>query len=595
MSARKIADYGFLSDCHSAALVSRDGSIDWYCVPRFDSPSVFGRLLGDGAGHWLLRPRGDFSVHREYVGNSLVLRTVFTTASGRIELVDALALQPGSRGHHIGFRVPHMMLRRVTALDENVQVEMEFAPRFEYGLTAPRLVELERGVVAHAGPTRLQLTCDIDLEVRAGTARADFSLAAGTSRYFSLTYARTFSEVVPPRLDARHTLDDTIAAWESWMRLHLGYEGLYIEEVRRSALVLQGLTYQPSGAVIAAATTSLPEVRGRDANWDYRFAWLRDLSLTLQAQWIAACPDEAGRFFSWVSGAVGELGDAPVQIMFGVEGERDISERVLDHLEGFSNSRPVRVGNDAWRQKQLDVLGEVPNAADIVHDALGEFDADTRELLKTFAGRAAQIWGEPDAGMWETRDEERHYVSSKVLCWVALDRAIKMSSDLGADAEEVDNWSQAREEVRAAILREAWSDDINAYAGAFGSDELDASVLLMPLVGFLDAGDDRMRATIELIEKQLGDGGLVRRWGADPSGFIITSYWLVECLALAGQTERALKWFERISAYRNDVGLLSEEVELATGNLLGNFPQAFSHVGLINAAWRLTETTASHR
>jgi GH15 family glucan-1,4-alpha-glucosidase len=590
VTAPSIADYGFLSDCRSAALVSRDGSLDWWCLPRFDSPSLFGRLLDADAGHWSLRPTQACTVERTYVGESLVLRTVFRTPGGAVALTDALAFALGARGHAIGADSPGVLLRRVEGLEGEVHLRMEFAPRFEYGRTVPRLRWDSSRVVAQAGPVSVYLSAPVDVTLGAGAAEAEFTVRAGDALDFSLAYAPTFGgAAAPPALDARTALADTVAGWESWAALHTGYQGRYLDQVRRSAAVLQGLTYQPSGAVIAAATTSLPEEVGGDLNWDYRFAWLRDVSLTMQAQWVAACPHEASRFFLWLGDAMGELGDQPLQIVFGVEGERDLTEHALSHLRGYRDSRPVRVGNDAWEQRQLDVLGEVLFAAHLLRDQLGPFEERTQRLLVSLAGQAADSWHKPDAGMWEARDAERHYTSSKVMCWVALDRAVRLADRLG-DGADAERWAQARDEVRSSVLEQAWCASVGAYTGAFGSDRLDASVLLLPLVGFLPADDERMRATIEAVASGLTtEDGLVYRWDGDTATFVICSYWLVECLALAGETDRAAALFERVTAHANDLGLLAEEIDAHTGEQLGNFPQAFSHVGLINAAWQLTQ------
>jgi GH15 family glucan-1,4-alpha-glucosidase len=325
---------------------------------------------------------------------------------------------------------------------------------------------------------------------------------------------------------------------------------------------------------------------GGDLNFDYRYAWLRDLSLTMRSLWLAACPDEPGRLFAWLAGSAGHVRDELVQIMYGVEGERDLTEHELEHLAGYRGSAPVRVGNAAWEQDQLDVFGEVLDAAHLLREQLGEFAPPTQQLLVALANRAARTWEQPDAGMWEARDASRHYTSSKVMCWVALDRAVKLAPRLGAGADR-DSWVRARDAVREAILDQAWSEKAGAYTGAFGSDDLDASVLVLPLVGFLPARDHRMRATVEAIEDELGEGGLVRRWPSDRSGFLICTYWLVECLALAGEPARARSWFLSATDHANDLGLLSEEADPQSGELLGNYPQAFSHVGLINAAWRL--------
>ena len=583
----KIEDYGFLSDCWSAALVGRAGSVDWWCVPRFDSASIFGRLLGPDAGHWSLCPTAPFETTRAYVEGSLVLRTTFSTPEGQVEVTDGLALENGARGHEIGLRSPHVLLRRVVGLRGAVEMATEFAPRMEYGLTVPHVAGYPEGMVARGGPVRLVLSAPIPLSSGAGPAAGIFTVRPGDRIDFRLAYSRS-ADPRPNEGASESSLDDTLEGWRSWARIHDGYQGRYRETVRRSSLVLQGLTYQPTGAVVAAATTSLPEKIGGDLNFDYRYAWLRDLSLTTRSLWIAACPTEADRLFRWISDAAGHLSDERVQIMFGVEGERDLAEHALAHLPGFRNSRPVRVGNAAWDQEQLDVLGEVLDAAAQLRDQLGDFEEPTRQLLIGLADRAASSWSEPDAGMWETREQGRQYVSSKVMCWVALDRGIRLAPLLG-DGAHVARWGKARDLVKTEVLAKAWSEKSGAYAGAFGSDDLDASVLLLPIVGFLPANDERMWATITAIERELGDVGLVRRWPDDPMGFLICTYWLVECLALGGAVERAEQWFDRATAYANDLGLMAEQADPDRKELLGNFPQAFSHVGLINAAWRLTE------
>ncbi|MDQ3988860.1 MAG: glycoside hydrolase family 15 protein, partial [Actinomycetota bacterium] len=526
----------------------------------------------------------------------LVLRTVFRTATGEVAVTDALALDLGSRGHDIGLRSPHVLLRRVQGRSGTVDMCSDLVPRPEYGRTEPHLRTVAGGVEARGGPVRLVLTGSVPPRCADGTVRSSFSVAAGETVEFALRYSPSFGPASQP--DAGEpTIEDTLEAWESWAALHTSYDGCFPAEVRRSSLILQGLTYRPSGAVVAAATTSLPERLGGALNFDYRFAWLRDLSLTIHSLWIAACPDEPRRLFDWFADSAGRIGDELVQIMYGVEGERDLTEHVLEHLSGYRDSRPVRVGNEAWAQEQLDVLGEVLDAAHLLVDSVGTFDGPVQDMLVTLADRAADGWSAPDAGMWEARDQRRQYVSSKVMCWVALDRAVELAPRLGLRAAESESlakrWAVARDEVRAAVLEQAWSRQAGAYTGAFASDDLDASVLLLPIVGFLPATDDRMWSTIEAVERELGDGGLVRRWPSDPSGFLICTYWLAECLALGGQTERATQWFHRATGHANDLGLLSEEADPDSGDLLGNFPQAFSHVGLINAAWRIAQASTA--
>ncbi len=579
-----IADYGFLSDCHSAVLVDRSGSVDWWCLPRFDSPSVFGRLLDPDAGHWTLCPVEDFDCRRNYLGDTLVLATEFRTAAGSVSVTDALLLEPGARAHDIGLRSPHVLLRRVEGLQGTVRMRMDLSPRMEYGRTEPHLRVISGGAEAVGGPVTLTLDTELDLHIEDGAILGEFEIASGQVAELRLSYTPSFGQ--RPELAGSPSVEDTVQGWTSWTAQHTGYDGDYPEQVRRSSLVLQGLTFGPSGAVLAAATTSLPETLGGADNFDYRYAWLRDLSLTIRSLWLAACPGEPGRLFAWLAGSAGHVREELVQIMYGVEGERDLTEHVLEHLSGYRGSTPVRVGNAAWEQDQLDVFGEVLDAAHLLRDQLGEFEAPTQQLLVALANRAASTWEQPDAGMWEARDQQRHYTSSKVMCWVALDRAVDLAPRLGDQADPA-AWAKAREDVRAAILDQAWSEQAGAYTGAFGSDDLDASVLVLPLVGFLAADDERMRATIEAVERALGEGGLVRRWPSDRSGFLICTYWLVECLVLAGEPVRARSWFRSATEHANDLGLLSEEADVRTGEMLGNYPQAFSHVGLINAAWRL--------
>ena len=587
--SQRIADYALLGDGHAAALVGRDGSIDWWCPPRFDARSVFARLLGADGGHWSIRPRELRTVQRRYLPGTLVLATTFRCAGGVLPLRDALALVFGERGHAIGKRSPHVLLREAEVIEGEVRVDLELAPRPDYGLVVPRVVATAAGMLTVGGPDRVLLTGDRPLSAAGDRVTASFALRSRESAAFALQHLPGLGGHEPPPLDARAALRDTAAGWRAWTDEHQGYQGAYRELVQRSSLVLQALTYVPSGAIVAAPTTSLPEIVGGSANWDYRYAWLRDASLTLTALWIGACPDEARRFFDWMARATSTSIDRGyVPIMFGVEGERDLTEHELEHLAGYRGSRPVRIGNSAWRQQQLDVMGEVLDGAWRLRDQLGELDALTAAFLAGLADRAASDWQRPDAGIWEAREGERHYVSSKLLCWVAVDRAIRMASALGENAH-VSDWKQAREAIREAVLTEGWSDKAGAYTGAFGSDHLDASVLLMPILGLLPADDRRMRATVEAIERDLAQGPLLQRWtgAGDEGAFVACSYWLAQCHALAGDVDRARDVFEQVTDHANDLGLLSEEIDLADGELIGNFPQGLSHIALINAAWAI--------
>jgi GH15 family glucan-1,4-alpha-glucosidase len=600
MSSTRIGDHALLSDCHSSALVDSSGSVEWLTFPRFDSPAVMARLLDDDAGHWSIRPTGGFSASRRYLDETMVLETTLRTASGTVVLTDALAVGPENEGHHLGRDVPHALVRSLTCVTGEVEIEVFYAPRPEYGLVTPRLTPVAGGVAARGGAERLVLTTPVALSLVAGAAVGRQHLSAGQTLRFAL-HRSTWGEP-PARVwaaeDVDVLLERTVAAWRSWSALHQSYEGPWRQLVHTSGRVLQALTFQPSGAIVAAATTSLPEVVGGDRNWDYRYCWVRDASLTMEALWVAACPDEAVDFFAFMAAAAEcDVADHQrLQIMFGVGGEHDLTERTLSHLSGWRGSGPVRVGNGAWDQRQVDVYGELLGAAFRLRRQLNGLDRDTRRFLAGLADAAAVRWREPDNGIWEVRGEPRHFLHSKVMCWVALDRAIKMAEIIG-DGSRVSAWEQARAEIEQMVTRDGWSDSAGAFTQYVGTDALDASSLMLPIVGLLPATDPRVLATIEAIEDRLTDErGLVYRYrtetGVDglegsEGTFLLCTFWLAQALAMAGRLDRARAVFERAAGYVNDVGLLAEEVDAETGELLGNFPQAFSHIGLVNAAWAI--------
>jgi GH15 family glucan-1,4-alpha-glucosidase len=606
MSRTAIGDHALLSDRHSSALVDSAGSVEWLSFPRFDSPSVFGRLLGADAGHWQIRPVEDAPVTRRYVDSSLVLETTFHARTGTLVLTDLLALGPDNGGHRLGQNVPHLLVRRVACTEGTVEVEVDYRPRPEYGLLVPLLAQVQDGVTARGGAEWLVLTTPIPLELNAGCGSGRQVLSAGQMLHLALH--RSTLEETPARIWSQRELADvvdrTIEDWASWSRLHQGYEGPWADLVQHSGRVLQGLSFQPSGAVVAAPTTSLPEGVGGARNWDYRYAWVRDASLTLEALWVAACPDEAADFFAFLTTAAAS-GVGPgrsLQIMFGVGGEHDLTERELPHLEGWRASRPVRIGNGAWGQAQIDVYGELLGAAYRLADQLTTLDEQTTSFLVACADAAAERWVLPDRGIWEVRGEPRHFLYSKVMCWVALDRAIRLADLLGA-ADRVAEWTATRDEIHRTVVRDGWSDSAGAFSQYIGSDELDASTLMMAIVGFLPADDPRILATIDAVADRLTDDrGLVYRYrvegGVDglegeEGTFLLCTFWLAQALALSGQVDRACDVFERAVSFVNDVGLLAEEVDPRTGELLGNFPQAFSHIGLVNAAWAISQATSA--
>jgi alpha,alpha-trehalase len=599
MSSLPIADHALISDCHSAALVTRNGSIDWLCWPRFDSPSVFARILDDDGGHWSISPAGRTQSTRRYVDRTMVLETTFTSDTGTVSLVDALAVGPNERGHELGAGSPHALLRRVRGVAGEVEMEMTFAPRSEYGLLSPLLSQISEGLTVRAGADLFTLVSPVGLDVANAQGRAHFTVKEGDDAVFCLHYAPTTEGLPPPwPKDAIvQRLEQTITAWQTWSDLHQSYDGPWRDLVHQSGRVLQALTFHPTGAIVAAPTTSLPEEIGGERNWDYRYAWVRDSSLTLQALWVAACPDEAQDFFAYMVGAAAaELqGGAELQIMFGIGGEHDLTERVLPHLSGWRDSGPVRVGNGAWSQRQLDVYGELLDAASRLAEPLKEFDDDTQRFLVNVADVAAARWKESDQGIWEIRGDPQPFLYSKLMCWVALDRAIQLADRLNAE-DRVDGWKITRDEISSAILEQGWSDGAQAFGQAFGSEELDASALMIPIVGFLPGTDPRVVSTVEAIAERLTDQrGLVFRYKShdglegEEGTFLLCTFWLAQAQALAGQVDDARATFERAAAFITDVGLLAEEVDPRSDELLGNFPQAFSHIGLVNAAWAISQ------
>jgi GH15 family glucan-1,4-alpha-glucosidase len=510
-------------------------------------------------------------------------------------------------------------LRQVSCTQGTVDVDFILSARPDYGLARPLLswpllrgadggilIGAGDGVLSISTPAAFRLSADTGTETGAGagadTVHARLSLRAGDVAGFALHSGSgdaggSDAPVFWSQTEIAHRLEDTLQGWTSWSAIHQNYRGPWQELVACSGRILQALSYYPSGAIVAAPTTSLPEVAGGTRNWDYRFSWIRDASMTLQALWVAACPDEAGKFFQFLATAAASqlAAGEELQIMFGIGGERELTERELDHLPGWRASAPVRVGNGAWNQRQLDVYGELLDAAATLPEYLAELAPETRKFLADSADTAAARWRSTDHGIWEVRGERRHYLHSKLMCWVAVDRAISLAGILQA-TEKVPHWTQARDAIAASIRTEGWSGTANSYTQAYGSEDLDASALMLAIVGFLPADDPGMIATIEAIEDRLTDSrGLVYRYLADDGmageegTFLLCTFWLAHALALAGRTERARAVFERAAAFATDLGLMAEEVAPDSSELLGNFPQAFSHIGLVNAAWAISQ------
>lgn len=592
-----ISDYAFLSDCHSAALVSRDGSVDWCCFHRFDASPVFGRLLDwEAGGYFRVAPKDPYTVRRRYVAGTNVLETRFTTEDGSMTVLDCLALRSDNHEEPSDAHPYHQLVRAVRVEDGRVPMSLEFHPRFDYGLTVPRLelVNEHLGIV-YGSADGIVLQSSIPL-AQQETCRCEGEavLTSGAEVVVAVTYSAPHelrAETIPED-ELRRRVGSTIEYWQDWSD-RCSYDGPYRDAVVRSALVLKGLTNGPTGAIVAAPTTSLPECVGGSRNWDYRYAWLRDAALNLYALFTLGYRDEANEFVAWLRRATGARADQ-LQPLYGVAGERLVPEFELEDLDGYRGSKPVRIGNAAARQLQLDVYGELLDTIWLYHRHGGEID----EVLWTFVCDVVDVvaarWSEPDEGIWEVRDDRRHFISSKAMAWVAVDRAVKLARALDR-AADLDRWCSLRRDIRSFVDREG-VDAHGAFVRSSGSDDLDASALLLLLVHFIDAEDPRARTTADAIESRLARNGLVYRYEGedglpgDEGAFAICSFWLVDNLAILGDTERACALFERLLDCRNDVGLLAEEIDPRTDEPLGNFPQAFSHVGLIGAALNLARS-----
>jgi GH15 family glucan-1,4-alpha-glucosidase len=597
-----ISDYALLSDCHSAALVSRDGGVDWCCFHRFDARPVFSRMLDwNRGGHFRIAPRDGYSVARRYLPGTNILETRFTTERGALVVVDCLPVRADSDPSTAEEVHPyHQLLRLVRCEGGEVELLIEFCPRFEYGLTVPQIEMAGEDVgIVYGGPDALVFQSQLPLaHLDEGKCRAEAMLRAGDEVFAAVTYSLPH-ELRIRRLEAEEVvgrIEVTRRFWSDWSS-RCNYRGPYKEQVMRSALVLKALTNAPSGAIVAAATTSLPEEIGGVRNWDYRFTWLRDAALNLQSLFRLGYKDEAHAFMQWLrrttAGRAEEL-----QIMYGVDGESLLPEFELPELDGYRGSRPVRIGNAAFNQFQLDVYGYLLDTAWLYHRHGGEIDDVFWGLLRATVDLVGRRWMEPDEGIWEVRGGRRHFVSSKVMAWVALDRGIRLARVLGKPAD-LDAWKRLRTDIRRRVEAEGVNPETGTFVQAFGSSALDASTLLIPLVGFLRARDPRVRATFEAIEKDLSPGGFTYRYLAPdglPGGegaFLICGFWLVDNLALGGELDRARTLFERLIGHCSDLGLMSEEIDPATGTSLGNFPQAFSHVGLIGAAMNLIKAESA--
>ena len=584
-----IESYALIGDGYAAALVCLDGSVDWLCLPRFDSPSVFGRVLdAERGGYWQVVPCDAWHSQRRYLPDTNVLLTTFETATGKIEIADFMP----ARYHETEAPGDNALVRIVRCLEGVMEVRSTFAPRFDYGrATAEWAIEPGVGVRAvHAGQS-LTLYTSAELRVSGDAAEGYHALAAGDDLVFFLAYDRRVPAVWRsgvPNVAAR-LLEDTAVYWRDWAG-RSRYTGPYAEAVRRSALTLKLLDYAPTGAIIAAPTTSLPEEIGGERNWDYRYSWLRDTAFTLYALYGLGYTEEGEAFLDWILDVA--RGDpANLQVLYGVGGEKHVEEEELPHLEGYECSRPVRVGNAAYAQLQLDIYGEVVDCAYLHHKHGGVISDDLWSFVRGVADHVCTVWREPDFGIWEVRSDPQHFVYSKVMCWVALDRALRLAR--GANLQgDLDGWEHTRTAILEELVDEGYDERLGAFTRAYASSELDAASLALVLRGVLPADDPRMCSTVDRVAERLGEDGFIHRYAQSAEdglsggegAFMMCSFWLADCYSEMGRTEQARDLFEQLLAVGNDVGLYAEEYDPCARRHLGNFPQAFTHIALINAA-----------
>jgi len=586
-----IEDYGLIGDLQSAALVGRDGGIDWLCLPRFDSASCFSALLGDSShGRWLLSPDAEArATSRRYRPGTLVLETDFECADGAVRVIDFMPRR--AQG------APRVM-RIVEGLGGRVPMRMELSLRPDYGSIKPWVEPVSDGVIATAGPDAFRLSTALALQIENGSATAQFEAVEGTRVGMTLTWHLSYEE--SPAVEAA---DSALARTEEWWREWSGrcaYDGAYREEVLTSLIALKAMTSETTGAVIAAPTTSLPEEIGGVRNWDYRYCWLRDSVLALEALLAAGYTDEALAFRDFLL-RVGTGDPTTIQIMYGIGGERRLTEFDLEHLPGYEGSTPVRIGNAASEQFQLDVYGEVAAVMFLGAETLGKIEKRLWPRWRTVIEHVETIWRDPDDGIWEARGPQRHYTYSKVMAWVVFDRAVRLAERFEVDAP-LERWKQIRDEIHAEVCERGYDRARRTFTQYYGSSELDASVLNIPLVGFLPGTDDRVTGTIDAVSRELGRDGFVSRYSTaetddglpgDEGQFLACSFWLVNALARNGRLDEARALFERLVGLANDLGLLAEEYDVARRRQVGNFPQAFSHLTLILAARAISDAEAA--
>jgi GH15 family glucan-1,4-alpha-glucosidase len=583
----KIEDYAMIGDCETAALVSRDGSIDWLCWPNFASTACFAKILGvEDNGFWKLAPDEPIKqTARRYEEHTLVLETTHQTKKGVVQVIDFMP--PRGKNSDV--------VRIVRGLRGKVKMKGELALRFDYGSAIPWVKHIDGGIFAEAGPDSAVLRTTAPLEGKDLRTISQFTVSAGESVSFVLTYGKYggYSTELPAPIDVESAYRDTQKFWKDWIARNT-YHGPYKETVERSLMTLKALTFQPTGGIVAAPTTSLPEQIGGPRNWDYRYSWLRDSTFMLLAMMNGGYFEEAADWLEWLRRSIAGSPDQ-VQIMYGIAGERTLVEWEVDWLPGYEKSAPVRIGNAAHKQLQLDIYGETLDAFFQAYGNVKQRNTMDFELLKRLVNHLETIWQQPDDGIWETRGGRKHFTYSKVMAWVAFDRAIKLAAAAGFDAP-VARWKKTRDTIHKQVCKKGWSKRRNAFVQYYGSNQLDASVLLIPMVGFLPPDDPRVKSTMEAIQKNLTQDGLVLRYNTAKSNdglppgegmFLACSFWMVSNLKFTGREQEARQLFERLLKLANDVGLLSEEYDIHRKQLVGNFPQAFSHLALLGAAYHL--------
>lgn len=592
-----IGSYGFLSDCHTSALIAPDGSVEWFCAPRFDSPSVFGSILDRTAGHFRFGPRDETApLSRRYEPGSLVVETTWNTETGWAVVRDVLSIscwaeQGGPRELMTGHESDQCMVRMVECVDGEVDMEMICRPSFNYGVEPALWTEQGLGeALAEGAGQKLALATDLNLTLDQGEATAELKLKEGDTAFVSLSWGDGIGPHPRSHPEAREWIDSSVNLWRDWLSQGRFPDHPWRIHLQRSALVLKGLTYTPTGAVLAAPTTSLPETPGGERNWDYRYSWIRDSTFALWSLHSLGFRQEARDFMRFVRDRALES-DGDLQIMYGIGGEHDLTEQTLDHLSGYGGAKPVRIGNGAYDQRQNDVWGALLDSIYVHRKALGPeaITDETRGLVRNLVKDALEAWPKPDQGIWEARGEPQHYVSSKLMIWVAVDRGARLAAEFGRQdfAEEL---AGKAAEIKAEIIEKGLKDGV--FRQHYDTDALDASVLLMPLVRFLPPDDPRIRNTVLAVREGLDDRGLILRYithetddglHGEEGTFLICSFWMVSALSEIGETAAARQLCERLLAASGDLDLFAEELEAASNRHLGNFPQAFTHLALINA------------